>query len=182
MKTNWVWCDLEMTGLDEEKDCIIEIATVITDSELNIIAEGPNYVIHQPPSRMQDLDPWIIKNHGESGLLKAVKESTVSQEQAEAETLRFIQAHTEYGKAPLCGNSIGTDRSFLKRHMPELEAHMHYRNVDVTSIKILYDAWYSGASLTKKMQHRALDDIKESITELKFYQKEIFKNDVDRGV
>ena len=182
MKTNWVWCDLEMTGLDEEKDCIIEIATIITDSALNIIAEGPDYVIHQPASKMEDLDPWIIKHHGESGLLKAVQESTVSQRQAEEETLKFIQAHTEHGKAPLCGNSIGTDRSFLRRHMPKLEAHLHYRNIDVTSIKILYDAWYKGVSLKKKMQHRALDDIKESIDELKFYQSAIFKKDQDKDV
>jgi oligoribonuclease len=174
-KTAWIWCDLEMTGLDTKKHRIIEIATIITDDQLNVIAEGPNVVIHQASQYLEDLDPWINKHHGESGLLAAVRESSISQMQAEKETLEFISAHTIPGKSPLCGNSIGTDRAFISAHMPALAQHFHYRNIDVSSVKQLYEAWYPKRErFMKKNHHRALDDIKESIAELAFYQKAIF--------
>ena len=174
-KAYWIWCDLEMTGLDPLTHRIIEIATIITDDQLNIIAEGPNRVIHQPEHYMTGLDPWIVKHHGDSGLLDAVRNSPVSQAKAAEETLEFIQAHTECGQSPLCGNSIGTDRAFLLEHMPEIANHCHYRNVDVSSIKQLYDAWYPKRErVVKENHHRALDDIKESIAELKYYRETIF--------
>ena len=142
----WVWCDLEMTGLDPDQHHIIEIATLLTDSELNVLAEGPCLVIHQCETKMKDLDPWIIKHHGDSGLLDAVKHSSISQEEATRQTLAFIQQYCKDGQSPLCGNSIGTDRMFLAKHMPEIENHLHYRNIDVSSIKILHDAWYPQAA------------------------------------
>ena len=181
VRTPWIWCDLEMTGLDLEKHRIIEIATIITDDQLNVIAEGPNYVVHQPSHCLEDLDPWILKHHGESGLLAAVRESSVNQEQAEKETLDFIAAYTSCGKSPLCGNSIGTDRAFIAEHMPVLAQHFHYRNIDVSSVKQLYEAWYPGRQrFSKKNHHRALDDIKESIAELAFYRETIFLTNHDR--
>lgn len=167
----WVWCDLEMTGLNLREHHIIEIATIITDENLNTIAEGPNYVVHLADELLQDLDPWIIKHHGDSGLLDAVRNSKISHQQAQKETLDFIKAHTEENTSPLCGNSIGTDRAFLKEHMPEIESYLHYRNIDVTSIKTVVDAWsLSKATYKKQNQHRALDDIKESIAELAYYR------------
>ena len=177
--TRWVWCDLEMTGLNTREHHIIEIATIITDDNLNIIAEGPNYVIHLEDEFLQGLDPWIIKHHGESGLLDAVSKSPISRQQAQQETLEFIKTHTEKNQSPLCGNSIGTDRAFLKEHMPEIESYLHYRNIDVTSIKLVVDAWSPKIEPFKKQNtHRALDDIKESIAELKYY-KDIFAKSVD---
>lgn len=175
MLDRWVWCDLEMTGLDQEKDHIIEIATIITNSQLDIIAEGPSYVIWQPEENMQNLDPWIVKHHGESGLLDAVRASQITQEQAESETFEFISQHTKKNESPLCGNSIGTDRMFLEKHMPRINGHLHYRNLDVSSIKIVASAWCQELSGYKKQNnHRALDDIKESIAELKYYQEKVF--------
>lgn len=177
-KTPWIWCDLEMTGLDLQENRIIEIATIITDDSLNIIAEGPNYVVHQPSHCLENLDPWIIKHHGESGLLEAVKNSEISQDKAAKDTLEFIAAHTEPGQSPLCGNSIGTDRAFLVEHMPTVAKHCHYRNIDVSSIKQIFEAWYPNHDrFYKKNHHRALDDIKESIAELKYYRSSIFIND-----
>ena len=175
MLDRWVWCDLEMTGLDPEKHRIIEIATIITDSQLNIIAEGPNHVIWQPEEHMQNLDAWIVKHHGESGLLDAVKASKITQEQAESETYKFILGHIKKNESPLCGNSISTDRLFLDKYMPTISGHLHYRNLDVSSIKIASSAWRPDLDgYKKKNNHRALDDIKESIAELRYYQKSVF--------
>lgn len=177
MSTRWVWCDLEMTGLDPYVSRIIEIASIITDSDLNIIAEGPNIVIHQPEIALQDLSPWIYDHHGQSGLLDAVRKSNVTLDQAQAQTLAFIKDHVEPGKSPLCGNSIGTDRAFLQRHMPELSGYLHYRHIDVTSIKLVLDQWCpQHTEFRKKGAHRALDDIKESIDQLRVYRQYILSN------
>lgn len=174
-ESRWIWCDLEMTGLDTSKNHIIEIATIITDDQLNVIAEGPQLVIHQSEERLKDLDPWIIKHHGASGLLESVRNSQVSELEAMQATLAFIKAHVKENQAPLCGNSIGTDRAFLSAHMPEIETYCHYRNIDVSSIKLLYEAWYPERErFSKSNQHRALDDIKESIAELSYYRREMF--------
>ncbi len=174
-ESRWIWCDLEMTGLDTGRNHIIEIATIITDDQLNVIAEGPQLVIHQSEDRLKNLDPWIIKHHGASGLLESVRKSNVSEREAMQATLTFIKKHVRENKAPLCGNSIGTDRAFLSAQMPEIEAYCHYRNIDVSSIKLLYEAWYPERErFTKTNQHRALDDIKESIAELKFYRGAMF--------
>ena len=175
MLDRWVWCDLEMTGLDPEKHHIIEIATIITDSQLNIVAEGPNHVIWQPEENMKNLDAWIVKHHGESGLLDAVKASKITQEQAERETYAFICQYIKKNESPLCGNSISTDRLFLEKYMPRINGHLHYRNLDVSSIKIVSSAWRKELEgYKKKNNHRALDDIKESIAELKYYKETVF--------
>lgn len=171
MHNKLVWIDCEMTGLDIEKDCIIEIATIVTDKYLKIIEEGPNLIIHAEEHALIDLNPWVQKTHSESGLLDKVRQSSLSLAEAERQTLAFIQKHVDKGQAPLCGNSIGTDRAFLKRGMPTLESFLHYRNVDVSTVKILYQSWVPNAkSFPKEGQHRALDDIKESIAELAYYQ------------
>ncbi|MEC8977742.1 MAG: oligoribonuclease [Pseudomonadota bacterium] len=176
----YVWMDLEMTGLDVINDVIVEIATVITDCELNIIAKGPNYVIHRPESVLTDLNPWVEKTHTESGLLTRIRESNISHSQAEQDTLDFIKRHTAVNTAPLCGNSIGTDRGFLQQHMPSITDHLHYRNIDVTSVKILYEAMHSHAKpFEKNNTHRALDDILESIAELQYYSNVFFKKSSD---
>lgn len=182
---NLVWIDLEMTGLYPETCTIIEIATIITDSQLNIIAEGPNLVIHQSEEALAVMDEWNVKHHGESGLTQAVRESKISLEEAEQETLKFIKKHTAPRTAPLCGNSIWQDRRFLIKYMPKIEAHVHYRNIDVSSVKELARRWYSpeqiAANPAKPAEgekpataHRALDDIKASIEELKLYRERIF--------
>ena len=171
-----VWLDLEMTGLDADDHVIIEIATIITDGDLNVLATGPSLVIHQPDEELDKMDDWCVKHHGESGLTKRVRDSDISNQQAERETLAFIKEHVTKGKAPLCGNSIWQDRRFLAKHMPELEAYLHYRIVDVSSIKELVRRWYPATmqASIKRASHRALDDIKESINELKYYREHIF--------
>ena len=175
MHNKLVWIDCEMTGLDVEKDAIVEIATIVTDMHLNIIEEGPNLIIHAKEEALSNLSPWVQKTHSESGLLDKVRLSSLSLAEAEKQTLAFIQNHVAKGEAPLCGNSIGTDRAFLKRGMPTLESFLHYRNVDVSTIKILYHGWVSNAkSFAKEGQHRALDDIKESIAELAYYRECFF--------
>lgn len=182
---NLVWIDLEMTGLDPEICTIIEIATIITDSQLNIIAEGPNLVIHQSEEALAVMDEWNVKHHGESGLTEAVRNSKISLEEAERETLKFIRKHTAPRTAPLCGNSIWQDRRFLIKYMPKIEAHVHYRNIDVSSVKELARRWYAPELLAVEpvelaegeqaaQAHRALDDIKASIAELKLYRERIF--------
>lgn len=170
---NLVWMDLEMTGLDPVKDKIIEIATLVTDSELNIIAKGPCLIVHQSDEVMNNMNDWCIKHHGQSGLTQAVKDSKVSQEEACQQTRDFILEFCEKGRAPLCGNSIGQDRMFLMNHMPEIIDVLHYRVVDVSSMKELFNRWYGQKKsyFTKKTTHRALDDIIESIEELKFYRE-----------
>ncbi len=168
-----------MTGLDPAKDVIVEIATIVTDDELEIVAEGPDLVVHQPPEALAGMDPVVVEMHTSSGLLTAIAASTVSLEEAGAATLAFIREHVpEARTVPLCGNSIGTDRRFLAIHLPEIEEHLHYRSVDVSTIKELTRRWYPGALDAvprKATAHRALDDIRESIDELRWYRANVFK-------
>ncbi len=172
-----VWIDLEMTGLDPEKERIIEMATIITDSELNVVAEGPVIAVHQPDSLLDAMDEWCTNTHGASGLTKRVKESTIDEVQAEQQTLEFLQQHLEAGKSPLCGNSIGQDRRFLVKYMPRLEEFFHYRNLDVSTVKELARRWRPDvlAGVKKQGSHLALDDIRDSISELRHYRDTFFK-------
>lgn len=167
-----------MTGLEPERHVIVEIATVITDDELNIVAEGPDLVIHQGEDALAQMDKFVLDMHTSSGLLEAIRSSTITLEQAGAETLAFIKEHVpEERTIPLCGNSIGTDRRFLVRYLPEIENYLHYRSVDVSTIKELGKRWYpeSLSSIPRKAAaHRALDDILESINELRFYRERLF--------
>ncbi|MGM0575460.1 MAG: oligoribonuclease [Myxococcota bacterium] len=172
-----VWLDMEMSGLDPETCVPLEIATVVTDNDLNILAEGPNLVIHQPESVLDAMDDWNTEHHGASGLTEAVRNSRVSCQQAEEMTLSFLTGWTEPGRSPLCGNSVGQDRRFLRRYMPRLEQHLHYRIVDISSIKELSVRWYSLEPPRKKEAHRALDDILESIEELRFYRRTLFRTE-----
>lgn len=170
--------DLEMTGLDPRRHTIVEIATIITDDDLQIVAEGPDLVIHQDESALAEMDEVVTKMHTRSGLLDQIRESQTSLEQAGAETLEFIRQHCpQASTVPLCGNSIGTDRRFLDAYLPEIENYLHYRSVDVSSIKELCRRWYPDilkSSPSKRTSHRALDDIKESIEELRFYREHLF--------
>ncbi|TBW56869.1 oligoribonuclease [Marinobacter halodurans] len=172
-----VWIDLEMTGLDPDKERIIEIATIVTDADLNTIAEGPVIAIHQPDSVLDAMDEWCTRTHGESGLTQRVKDSTVSEVEAEQQTLEFLAEHLERGQSPLCGNSIGQDRRFLVRYMPALEAFFHYRNLDVSTIKELARRWRPDVleGVKKKGAHLALDDIRDSIEELRHYREHFFR-------
>ncbi|PPK53029.1 oligoribonuclease [Marinobacter persicus] len=175
--TKLVWIDLEMTGLDPEKERIIEMATIITDSELNTVAEGPVIAINQPDSLLDAMDEWCTKTHGASGLTQRVKESNVSEAEAEQITLEFLKEHLSAGESPLCGNSIGQDRRFLVKYMPELEGFFHYRNLDVSTIKELARRWRPDVlnGVKKKGSHLALDDIRDSINELRHYRETFFK-------
>jgi len=172
-KNNLIWIDLEMTGLDTFNDVIIEIATVVTDKDLNKLAEGPIIAIHQPDSVLDGMDDWNQEHHGSSGLIKRVKESQYSMQQAEAETLKFLEEYVPKGASPMCGNSICQDRRFLAREMPELEDFFHYRNLDVSSLKELATRWKPELldGFNKKEAHLAMDDILESIEELQYYRK-----------
>jgi oligoribonuclease len=171
-----IWIDLEMTGLDPEDNVIIEIATIVTDGQLNIIAEGPNIAIFQNEEQLDKMDEWNITHHTENGLIEAVKESDVSTATAEIRTLEFLREHCEPGQSPLCGNTIGQDRRFLRAYMPDLHDFCHYRSVDVSSVKELADRWYPFVERhNKPAGHRALDDIKGSIEELVHYRELIFK-------
>jgi len=175
-KHNLVWMDLEMTGLDPEQETIIEIATIITDGDLDIIAEGPSLVIHQPDHILDAMDEWNTTHHGDSGLTARVKASTISMQQAEMQTLDFIRQHVPAQTSPLCGNSIHQDRRFLVPYMPELEACLHYRNIDVSTIKELARRWYpNDKAPIKKAEHLALADIRESINELRWYREKLFR-------
>ncbi|HKS24175.1 MAG TPA: oligoribonuclease [Thermoanaerobaculia bacterium] len=171
-----VWIDCEMTGLDPQQHVLLEIATIITDYDLRIIARGPVLAIHQSESKLGLMDAWNRRTHGGSGLLERVRHEGVSVAEAERQTLAFVRRYCTIRSAPLCGNSIGQDRQFLARYMPKLEAYLNYRVVDVSSIKILVKAWYGKkhAPPKKKETHRALDDIEESIAELDFYRKNVF--------
>ena len=171
-----VWMDLEMTGLDPKEDTILEIATVITDGNLKVIAEGPNIVIHQSDEILDHMNDWCKQHHADSGLSDRVRASNVSLAAAEARTLDFIRQYIPEGKSPLCGNSIHQDRRFLVAYMPKLEAYLHYRNLDVSTVKELVRRWYPALEIpAKKEEHLALADTLESIDELRFYRKHIFQ-------
>lgn len=170
---NLIWIDLEMTGLDTENDLIIEIATMITDSELNPLAIGPELAIHQSDAVMIGMDEWNTTQHGKSGLVDRVRSSRITEQQAEKRTLEFLRQHVDRGVSPMCGNSICQDRRFLARHMPQLEDYFHYRNLDVSSLKELAARWNPEIlkGFKKKANHLALDDVKESIAELAYYRE-----------
>ncbi|MFT6984930.1 MAG: oligoribonuclease [Psychromonas sp.] len=176
-KNNLVWIDLEMTGLNPDTDKIIEIATIITDSDLNILAEGPEFIIHQSKDTMDKMDEWCTQHHGKSGLTDRVIASDVSCAEAEQATLAFIKEWVPAGASPLCGNSIGQDRRFMVRSMPELDRFFHYRNIDVSSVKELGLRWAPEMVKAHKKSgtHLALHDIRESISELQHYKKHFFK-------
>lgn len=173
---NLVWIDCEMTGLIPEKNRLIEIATVITDSDLNIVAEGPIFAIKQSDEDLAAMDSWNQKHHRESGLIERVKASTVTEAEAEAKTLEFLKKYVPAGKSPMCGNTVHQDRSFLRCHMPELERFFHYRNLDVSTVKTLAERWarYLIGGIKKKSKHIALEDIKDSIEELRYYRDNFF--------
>ena len=170
---NLIWIDLEMTGLEPQRDQIIEIATVVTNNDLDILAQGPVIAIHQPKVVMDAMDEWNTQHHGDSGLSERVAASQHSVHDAEIETLNFLRQHVKPGKSPMCGNSICQDRRFMARLMPELEAFFHYRNLDVSTLKELVSRWKPEAmdGFVKKAAHLALDDALESIEELKHYRK-----------
>ncbi len=172
-----IWIDLEMTGLDPERDRILEIATIVTDAQLNEIATGPVLAVHQPEAILAAMDDWNQRHHSASGLLTRVRESTVDEAEVEARTLDFLRAHVPEGVSPMCGNSICQDRRFLYRHMPRLEAYFHYRNLDVSTLKELARRWAPEvlAGVEKKGAHLALDDIRESIEELRYYRRRLLR-------
>lgn len=174
-----VWMDLEMTGLYPEKDRIIEMATIITDGDLRVIAEGPVIVVHQAKELMESMDEWNTRTHTRTGLIERVRMSHTTERQAEIETLDFIQRHTIKGKAPLCGNSICQDRRFLYKYMPELSEWLHYRNIDVSSFKEMAKFWAPSIlpGFEKRGSHQAMDDIRESIEELRYYREHFIRND-----
>jgi len=174
-----VWIDLEMTGLSPDTDRIIEIATIVTNSQLEVVAEGPVIAIHQADSVMNSMDEWNTRTHGGSGLTQRVRESSTTEPEAERMTLEFLQKLVPKNRSPLCGNSICQDRRFLARHMPGLESYLHYRNLDVSTIKELVRRWRPGIAdgFDKKNTHRALDDIRESIAELQYYRQHFLKLD-----
>ena len=178
--TNLIWIDLEMTGLDTVNDQIIEIATVVTDQHLNEIAVGPELAVSQPKNVLDEMDEWNTRQHGESGLTARVLESELSVEQAESQTLHFLEKHVDAGASPMCGNSICQDRRFLARQMPALETFFHYRNLDVSTLKILAQRWapHVAKGYSKESSHRALDDIRDSIAELVYYRAAFFEQSV----
>ena len=177
---NLIWIDLEMTGLDPGKERIIEIATVVTDSQLNLVAEGPVLAIHQPDELLDSMDSWNTKQHNGSGLVKRVKESKVTESEAEAATIAFLQHYVPSGKSPMCGNSIYQDRRFLYLFMPHLERYFHYRLLDVSTLKVLAQRWAPkvASGFKKESKHLALSDIRDSIEELKYYREQLFKQEL----
>lgn len=172
---NLIWIDLEMTGLDPSKERIIEIATVVTDPQLNVLGQGPVHAIYQSPTLIADMDDWNQTHHGQSGLIQRVEQSTITEAQAEAETIAFLASWVPAGVSPMCGNTVGQDRLFLKKYMPKLEAFFSYRSVDVSTIKELCARWQPSIQFTKKSAHLAFDDIMESIHELQYYRETCFK-------
>ena len=174
--------DLEMTGLDPARHVIVEIATLVTDDQLNVVAEGPDLVVHQDDAALAEMDLVVVEMHTKSGLLDAIRSSTISLEEAGAQTLEFIKTHvTEARRVPLCGNSIGMDRRFLAAYLPEIEEYLHYRSVDVSTVKELVKRWYPSLNSgrpRKAGSHRAMDDALESISEMKFYREHVFVPEV----
>lgn len=171
-----VWVDLEMTGLDESTCAIVEIATIVTEPDLTVVAEGPCLVIHQPEEVLAGMSDFVRDLHARSGLLARIRASTLSVGDAESETRAFLEAHCDEGTAVLCGNSVWKDRAFLQRYMPALLSFLHYRIVDVSTLKELVRRWYPRRSAPKKREiHRALDDIRESIEELRWYRANVFQ-------
>jgi oligoribonuclease len=177
-----VWMDLEMTGLEPDTDVIVEIATLVTDDDLNIVAEGPDLVIHQPADVLAIMKPIVVEMHTKSGLLGAITSSTITLEEAGAATLEFIKLHVpEARTVPLCGNSIGTDRRFLAKYLPEIENYLHYRSVDVSSVKELAKRWFPKSGIdrpNKGGMHRAMDDVRESVRELQYYREKFFVSEL----
>lgn len=175
--SNLAWIDLEMTGLEPKSNVILEIASVVTDANLNILDQGPSLVIHYPSYQLEKMSEWARLTHESSGLLDKVEKSKISVEQAETETLDFVKKYCVSTLTPLCGNSIWNDRMFLIEYMPTLNSYFNYRNIDVSTIKELVRRWYGPESeFKKKKVHRAMDDIKESIDELKYYRDKFFNN------
>jgi len=176
-KTNLIWIDLEMTGLDTFEDEIIEIATLVTDSQLNPVAEGPMLAIHQPDKVLDGMDEWNTRQHGKSGLTQRVRDSKLTTQDAERLTLEFLAEHVDAGASPMCGNSICQDRRFMARLMPGLEEFFHYRNLDVSTLKELGKRWapQAIAAFKKESSHLAMDDIRDSIKELEYYREHLFR-------
>ncbi|HIC45221.1 MAG: oligoribonuclease [Pseudomonadota bacterium] len=176
-KNNLIWIDLEMTGLDTNNDYIIEIATIVTDAQLNVLAEGPILAIHQDDAILNGMDEWNTRQHGKSGLVERVRNSSLNEAEAEQQTIEFLKKYVPAGVSPMCGNSICQDRRFLARCMPELEAYFHYRNLDVSSLKELARRWAPKVekSFKKRSSHLAMDDIKDSIRELEHYREHFIK-------
>ncbi len=172
---NLIWIDLEMTGLDPMTDRIIEVATIVTNKHLEEVAVGPVLAVHQPASMMSNMDEWNTNQHGKSGLIERVRKSAVNEQQAEKTTLEFLQQYVPSNTSPMCGNSICQDRRFLARLMPDLEEFFHYRNLDVSSLKELANRWYPkiAKGYSKESKHLALDDIRDSIEELKYYRQNL---------
>lgn len=175
--TNLIWLDLEMTGLEPKTDVILEMATIVTDSQLNILAEGPVFAIKTADDILDNMDPWCVEQHGKSGLTARCRASTVTLAEAEQQTLAFLSQYVSKGKSPMCGNSIGQDRRFLAEYAPELEAFFHYRNLDVSTVKELARRWHPEVlqKVQKSSSHLALDDIRESIAELVTYRQYFFR-------
>ena len=175
--SNLVWIDLEMTGLEPDQDRVIEIATIVTDAQLNLLAEGPVLAIHQSEAVLAGMDEWNQTHHGQSGLLQRVRESRIDEAEAQQQTIAFLSQFVDGRQSPMCGNSICQDRRFLARHMPDLEAFFHYRNLDVSTLKELARRWYPEvfAGLSKTGSHLALDDIRESIEELRYYRERMLR-------
>jgi oligoribonuclease len=172
-----IWIDLEMTGLNPDSDLIIEIATIVTDKDLNILAHGPVLAVHQSDEALAAMDEWNQTHHGQSGLIERVKASTINDREAERLTIEFLKLWVPENTSPICGNSIGQDRRFLYRYMPKLEAYFHYRNIDVSTLKELVARWAPAVKdgFNKESKHQALDDIIESIEELRYYREHFIK-------
>lgn len=172
-KLNLIWLDLEMTGLQPETDFIIEIATLVTDAQLNVLAEGPTLAIKQADSALAAMDEWNQQHHGASGLIERVRRSVIDEQEATRQTLEFLEQYSMKNASPLCGNSICQDRRFMAKHMPELEGYFHYRNLDVSTLKELVRRWMPELleGLVKESKHQAMDDIRDSVNELRYYRE-----------